>query len=77
MRVLAAAIVLALAAVVGRQAVAAEPPLAALTLVGPPEVVFASRKDACDGHDVPDAPVRAFVKPLKFPVRMAAGGMIR
>jgi hypothetical protein len=60
MRVLAAAIVLCLAAVVGAQAVAAEPPLAALTLVGPPEVVFASTKDACDGHDVPDAPVRAF-----------------
>ncbi|MFL4987270.1 MAG: hypothetical protein ACJ8C0_02830 [Microvirga sp.] len=60
MRVLAAAIVLALAAVVGRQAVAAEPPLAAPTLVGPPEIVFASTKDACDGHDVPDAPVRAF-----------------
>src|SRR3954451_9204877 len=48
MRVLAAAIVLALAAVVGRQAVAAEPPLAAPTLVGPPEIVFASTKDACD-----------------------------
>jgi hypothetical protein len=60
MMVLAAAIVLALAAVVGQQAVAAEPPLAALTLVGPPETVFASTKDACDGHDVPDAPVRAF-----------------
>jgi hypothetical protein len=45
---------------VGGQAVAAEPPLAALTLVGPPETVFASTKDACDGHDVPDAPVRAF-----------------
>src|SRR3954470_16846755 len=37
MRVLAAAIVLALAAAVGGHAVAAEPPLAALTLVGPPE----------------------------------------
>src|SRR5215204_5297509 len=60
MRVLAAAIVLALAAVVGGHAVAAEPPHAALTLVGPPETVFASTKDACDGHDVPDAPVRAF-----------------
>ena len=60
MRVLSAAIVLALAAVVGGQAVAAEPPLAAPTLVGPPEIVFASTKDACDGHDVPDAPVRAF-----------------
>src|SRR5918994_1042942 len=38
---------------------AAEPPLAALTLVGAAEVVFASTKDACDGHDVPDAPARA------------------
>src|SRR5829696_7326070 len=45
MRVLAAAIVLALAAVVGGQAVAAEPPLVALTLVGPREVVFASTKE--------------------------------
>src|SRR5215216_3237260 len=68
MRVLAAAIVLALAAVVGGQAVAAEPPLVALTLVGPREVVFASTKDACDGHDVPDAPVRAF--------RDAKGGIV-
>ena len=51
---------LALAAVIGGRTVAAEPPLAALTLVGAPEVVFASKKDACDGNDVPDAPVRAF-----------------
>src|SRR5215217_8092917 len=68
MRVLAAAIVLALAAVVGGQAVGAEPPLVALTLVGPREVVFASTKDACDGHDVSDAPVRAF--------RDAKGGVV-
>jgi hypothetical protein len=39
---------------------AAEPPLAALTLVGEPEVVFAAARDACDGHDVPDAPARAY-----------------
>jgi hypothetical protein len=40
--------------------VAAEPPLAALTLVGAPEVVFKATRDACDGHDVPDAPARAY-----------------
>jgi hypothetical protein len=39
---------------------AAEPPLAALTLVGAPEVVFKAARDACDGHDVPDAPARAY-----------------
>ena len=37
-----------------------EPPLAAVTVVGAPEVVFARTRDACDGHDVPDAPARAF-----------------
>ena len=37
----------------------AEPPLAAVTVVGPPETVFA-RKDACDGHDVPDTAARAY-----------------
>jgi hypothetical protein len=41
-------------------ALAAEPPLVAVTPVGPPIVVFASPKDACDGHDAPDAPARAF-----------------
>ena len=30
------------------------------TPVGPPVVVFASPKAACDGHDAPDAPARAF-----------------
>ncbi|TNC15979.1 DUF4185 domain-containing protein [Methylobacterium terricola] len=37
-----------------------EPPLSALTLVGPPRTVFKAGRDACDGHDVPDAPARAF-----------------
>lgn len=41
-------------------ALAAEPPLVAVTLVGPPEPVFAAPKEACDGHDSPDAPARAF-----------------
>ena len=41
-------------------AAAAEPPLAALTLIGPAEIVFSAKRDACDGDDVPDAPVRAF-----------------
>lgn len=41
-------------------AVAAEPPLAALTVIGPPEVVFSRARDACDGHDVPDTAARAF-----------------
>ena len=48
------------AALAGTGAGAAEPPLAAVTPVGPPVVVFASPKAACDGHDAPDAPARAF-----------------
>lgn len=47
---------------------AAEPPLSALTLVGPPRLVFTPKRDACDGHDVPDAPARAF--------REAEGGIV-
>jgi hypothetical protein len=39
---------------------ATDPPLSALTLVGPPSVVFKAGRDACDGADVPDAPARAF-----------------
>lgn len=39
---------------------AENPPLAAVTLVGPPTIVFAATRDACDGDDVPDAPTRAF-----------------
>ncbi|MHB2210508.1 hypothetical protein [Methylobacterium sp. CM6257] len=39
---------------------ATDPPLSALTLVGPPTLVFKAGRDACDGADVPDAPARAF-----------------
>ena len=48
------------AALIAFDARAGEPPLLALTVVGPPEVVFAAPKDSCDGHDAPDAPARAF-----------------
>ena len=44
----------------GRAAAAAEPPLSALTLVGPPRTIFRAASDACDGADVPDASARAF-----------------
>ncbi|GJE28003.1 DUF4185 domain-containing protein [Methylobacterium organophilum] len=44
-----------------------EPPLSALTLVGPPVPIFRAQKDACDGADVPDASARAF--------REAGGGL--
>jgi hypothetical protein len=47
---------------------AAEPPLAAVTLVGPPETVFTPKRDACDENDLPDAPARAF--------RDAEGGIV-
>jgi len=60
-RVGRAAVMLALALLTPRPALAAaEPPLSALTLVGPPAVVFKAGRDACDGADVPDAPARAF-----------------
>lgn len=36
------------------------PPLAAVTVVGPTEIVFDHRKQGCGGTDVPDAPARAF-----------------
>lgn len=49
-------------------ALAAEPPLAALTIVGPEQVMFSGARDGCDGNDVPDAPVRAF--------RDAEGGIV-
>lgn len=39
---------------------AGEPPLAAVTVVSPPEVVFSAKRDGCDGSDFPDAPARAF-----------------
>lgn len=44
----------------GAPAGAAEPPLAAVTLVGAPETVFSAVRDACDRDDMPDAPVRTF-----------------
>lgn len=44
-----------------------EPPLSALTLVGPPTTIFKAGRDACDGADVPDASARAF--------RDASGGI--
>lgn len=64
MQPLAVTIVVAVAVALGSPLSAAsapaEPPLAALTLVGGAEIVFAAKRDACDGDDVPDAPVRAF-----------------
>ncbi len=55
------------AAAGGATAVAAQPipretgaPTVVMTPVGPPEIVFNRKTDACDGHDVPDAPARAF-----------------
>lgn len=36
------------------------PPLAAVTIVGPTDVLFTPKRDACDGNDVPDVPARAF-----------------
>jgi hypothetical protein len=53
-------LVLGLVSVLGAAAQAAEPPLAAITIVGPPETVFTPPRDACDGNDVPDTPARAF-----------------
>jgi hypothetical protein len=47
---------------------AVEPPLAAVTLVGPPQTVFTPKRDACDANDVPDIPARAF--------RDAQGGIV-
>src|SRR5205085_8882562 len=38
----------------------ADPPQAAVSLAGAPETIFSAVRDACDGDDVPDAPVRAF-----------------
>ena len=59
MRALAAA-GLSFLVLAGAAAAAPQPPLVALTIVGPPETVFSSKRDACDGNDVPDAPLRAF-----------------
>jgi hypothetical protein len=44
----------------GPAVAAPEPPLSALTLVGPPSALFKATRDACDGADVPDASARAF-----------------
>ncbi len=41
-------------------ALASPPPLAAVTVVGAPEIVFSAKRDACTPADMPDAPVRAF-----------------
>jgi hypothetical protein len=49
-------------------ALAAPPPLAAVTLIGAPEIVFSAKRDACTPTDMPDAPVRAF--------RDQAGGVV-
>jgi hypothetical protein len=49
-----------LLATAGSASAAPEPPLSALTLVGPPSVMFKATRDACDGADVPDASARAF-----------------
>ena len=35
-------------------------PQVKITFTGQPETVFARKTDACDGHDVPDASLRAF-----------------
>ena len=36
------------------------PPALTLTFAGETETVFTPKRDACDGNDVPDAPLRAF-----------------
>jgi hypothetical protein len=60
MRTLAAA-AFTLVGLLGGMAVAApQPPLVAMTIVGAAETVFSGKRDACDGDDVPDAPLRAF-----------------
>ena len=45
-----------------------EAPGLKLSLAGNPQVMFTPARDACDGNDVPDAPVRAF--------RDAAGSVV-
>ena len=56
----AAGFLLGLLCLTGPARAAPEPPLSALTLVGPPVVMFKAGRDACDGVDVPDASARAF-----------------
>lgn len=58
---LGASLVLLLAALAFADAtLAAEPPLVAVTPVGPVETVFDPKRDACDGDDVADTNARAF-----------------
>ena len=57
---LARGLACALLAGAGSVAVAAEPPLAAVTPIGPVEMVFSPARDRCDGDDVPDRSARAF-----------------
>lgn len=47
---------------------ATEAPSLKLGLSGQPQIMFTPARDACDGDDVPDAPVRAF--------RDASGGVV-
>ena len=58
-RLLASTLLALLISVAGAVA-RSDPPLSALTVVGPPTTVFKAGRDACDGADVPDAPARAF-----------------
>ena len=57
---LLARLLVALGIATGGASAAPEPPLSALTLVGPPAVIFKAGRDACDGADVPDASARAY-----------------
>ena len=50
----------ALAAALLPTTAAAGPPLAAVTVIGAPQIVFTPGRDACDGDDVPDTHARAF-----------------
>lgn len=59
-RWLGRAVFAAVGSVAAGSAVAAEPPLAALTFVGAVETVFSPARDACDGDDVADTNARAF-----------------
>lgn len=52
-------LVVSLFCAITKQAHAAEPGFVA-TPVGAPITLFDPRRDACDGHDVPDAPLRAY-----------------
>lgn len=54
---------LAAPAIAAWPARAAEPPLVAVTIVGPAETVYSSARDSCDGDDVPDTNARAFREP--------------